>query len=187
MKWLKGFKLFQEDIDTTELEVNDSDTTELKAAKHSTNDFKNWIEDFKKKKPQLDSLFKNKNLDKEALDKEVDRLLGDPNKDERNPFLSSYIQVVNDERRLENLMDDMTNDRKSLEQNKSLLNDASDDQKGTINDTIGTINTRLSDTQKSISVLQNDISKNKKELEDKMREQEKDMLDSVNNIEDTRK
>lgn len=186
MKWLKKYLIFKEDID-----VNDSDNIDVKAAKISFNDVKKHIEEYKSKKSQVDAIF-DKDIDKEQLDKEIESLLGssysEDDSSERNPFLVNYIQVANDQKRLDNLLDDVVTDRESLQSNRSLLSNVDDnDQKESLEGTIKTISDRIQNSQKSIEILRRDISENEKKISDKMDETEKEILNNISNIENTRK
>jgi len=186
MKWLRGFNSFKEDVDVNKISIDDSDAVDVKASKTSMNDLKSQVDEFKAKKSQIDSLFKS-DMEKSKLDDEVAKVIGNSDED-HNPFLANYIQVANDKKRLENLMDSVTSDNKSLQENKSLLSMSdSNDQKTSLQETINIISKRISDSKISIEVLKRSIIENQKKIDDKMVSMEKEILGNINSIEDTRK
>jgi len=187
MKWLKNYLLFKEGVD-----VNDTDNIDVKAAKTSFNDMKQHIDEFKEKKSKVDNIFQKKDIDKTHLDKEIESVLGssysEDGSSERNPFLSNYIRVASDQRRLDNLLNDVVTDRESLESNRSLLaNVSEEEQKSSLENTIGTISKRIQDSETSIGILKKDINDNKQKIEDNMKEAESEILGSITDMENTRK
>jgi len=189
MKWLKNYLLFKEGVD---VDIEASDNVDVKAAKTSFNDMKAHIDEFKSKKSKVDNIFQKKDIDKTQLDKEIESVLGssysEDGSSERNPFLSNYIRVASDQRRLDNLLDDVVTDRESLQSNRSLLaNVEGDEQKSSLENTIGTITKRIQDSQTSIEILKKDINNNKQKIEDNMKDAEKEILGSITDMENTRK
>ena len=187
MKWLKNYSLFREGVD-----IDDGDNIDVKAAKTSFNDVKSHIDEFKNKKSKIDNIFQKKGIDKKQLDREIESILGssysEDGSSERNPFLSNYIRVASDQRRLDNLLNDVVTDRESLQSNKSLLANVDDEeQKASLQNTVDIISKRIQDSQTSIEILKKDINNNKQKIENNMKEAEKEILGSITDMENTRK
>lgn len=183
MKFLKNYLKFNEEND---FDVKETDAVDLKASKETLQTVNKNLKEFKSKKSIIDNLFKN-TKDEKILQTEVDKLIGS-DKDKRNPFIVNYLQVAQDQKRLDNLVIDISDKKINIEQFKTLINTSSDPaQKVKLQQSIDDINKKISDSNISISTLKKDIDSNSKRINDEMLKVGNDIEGKIKNIENTRK
>jgi hypothetical protein len=177
MKYIKEYTNFKEN----ELESYTNDTSSVKKSKEKLNIVKNNIDEYNRVKNKLDLIYKNSEDDDE-ISKKVDELVG-KDKENRNPFIVSYLTVCNHERRLRKLIDSISKDEMAKNKLKEMMNIATDNnQKQKINKSIDEINNRLDKKKSDISKLKLDIQKKKKDIELKMKDIIKNIQHDLNNV-----
>lgn len=183
MKFIKNYLKFNEEVD---FDIKETDAVDLKASKETLQTVDKNLKEFKSKKSTIDSLFKN-TKDEKVLQTEVNKLIGQ-DKEKRNPFIVNYLQVAQDQKRLDNLVTDISDKKINIEQFKTLINSSSDSaQKVKLQQSIDDINKKILDSNLSISILKKDIDSNNKRIRDEMSKVESDIKNKIKNIEDTRK
>lgn len=182
MRYLKKFKLFNEEVD---FDVNITDEPDLKMSKEKLATLKKNISDYKTKKPLLDKAYLTTLTDVD-LQTAVEGIVGKvdalPEKD-RNPFLVEYLHVANLKRKVDKFQKDITKDKISKDDFQEELSLATETStKDAVNKKLTDINTRISTKTTTISSLIKDISDAQKALDTKMSNVEKEMLDYIKNI-----
>lgn len=183
MKFIRSFLSFNE---SGSFDVNLTDTPDIKADKEMLTNIQKNIADFKSKKNQIDQIF-SKKISNDILKNEIDKIIGvDVSK--RNPFIVNYLQVAQDQRRIDDLISKMSEDKISIEETKTLLSSSSDDnQRENLQSTISDVQKRINDANKSILILKKSIIDNKKKIDDDMKKKFSDMQNKISGIKDTRK
>lgn len=182
MKIIKSFKVFKEEA---EFDVNLTDKPDVKASKEGLEILSKHLKEFKTKKVEIDNLFKQK-IDNAELNKRVESIIG-KEVDKRNPFLVSYLQVAQDQKRLDDLINKNISENSSIQLNQSLLSNSSDDvQKKSIQDLINKSQQNIRDNSTSISILKKSIDENSKKIKEDMSKIEEDLKDKIKTLQYTR-
>jgi hypothetical protein len=177
MKYLKEYRTFEE----AEFDISPNDTLNVKKSKEQLSVVRDYINEYNRVKSKLDLIYKNSKTDDE-ISKKVDELVG-KDKEKRNPFLVSYLTVCEDERRLQKLIDSLSEDEMAKSKLKDMINMTTDSkQKQNINISINEINNRSARTKADISKLKLDIQKRRKDIELKMKDVMKGIQDDIKNI-----
>jgi hypothetical protein len=143
MRYLKKFKLFNEEVD---FDVNITDEPDLKMSKEKLATLKKNISDYKTKKPLLDKAYLTALTDID-LQTSVEGIVGKvdalPEKD-RNPFLVEYLHVANLKRKVDKFQKDITKDKISKDDFQEELSLATETStKDAVNKKLTDINTRI--------------------------------------------
>lgn len=175
MKYIKNLKLFLEELDSSDQELNESDPEIEKTLKH--------INDFNSGKSKIDSILSNKERTDIDIESDLKKIIGED--ENSNPFLSQYKIVAKLKRKL-NLNHDSIKDindkiKSKQEDIKSLSLDDKNyfGKKKTLDTAILKLNKQKSDITKNISELTKEIPNKERELKDKMSDQRKIILDKM--------
>lgn len=154
MKYLKKYNSFKENF-----EILDTDEPDLKMAKEKMNDLKNKLSDYKSKKSSLEQLYKSD----EVKDSDLEKIVG---KDDKNPFLISYANILSAERKIRNLKEKENKKSVELSEFKDRLNDSDGESKESLSNKVSDIENQIKDIKNKIS----EIKKNIPEIEEKHKE-----------------
>lgn len=154
MKYLKKYNSFKENF-----EILDTDEPDLKMAKEKMNDLKNKLSDYKSKKSSLEQLYKSD----EVKDSDLEKIVG---KDDKNPFLISYANILSTERKIRNLKEKENKKSVELSEFKDRLNDSDGEAKESLSNKVSDIENQIKDIKNKIS----EINKNIPEIEEKHKE-----------------
>ena len=179
MKYIKSLKLFLEEV-----EIEDTDKPDTRVQKEDLNILLKHISEYDIGVQKIDQIIlKNKNKSSEEITKLLDQVIGKDG--DRNTFLSEYTTCARMKKQIDNLNDQITNDKIRMDDFKSSLPGAGDDTKVNINNKITDINNRISQSTQKINQLGTEIVTKEKELKDKMSEKRKEVEEKIKNISKT--
>lgn len=182
MKYLKKYKLFNEEVDS---DVNITDEPDLKMAKEKFATLKKNLADFKIKKPLIDNAYLMVKTDAE-LQLKMEQILGKTDSQsgtDRNPFLVEYLNVSNLKRKINNLQKEIVKDKLSKDDfTEELKLSTESTTKAAVSSKITDITNRISTKTANIASLKTDVAEAEKNLQTKMTSVEKEMLDYIKKI-----
>ena len=97
MKYIKNLKLFLEELDSSDQELNESDPEIEKTLKH--------INDFNSGKSKIDSILSNKERTDIDIESDLKKIIGEG--ENSNPFLSQYKTVAKLKRKLKTVLNSL--------------------------------------------------------------------------------
>jgi len=177
MKYLKKYDIFLEDG----FDVQPTDLPNIKKSKEQLTKVKGDIDDFNKKKSQIDTIYKTAKDDKE-IDSKISNLLGaDPKT--RNPYIVNYLTAAEKQRELDKIIDNRVNNKSNMDEYKDLMQQAKDDNtKKIAQSKIDELSKKMKDDEKKIKDLKDESYKRKKQIDTTSNNNLKEIEDDVKNI-----
>lgn len=180
MRTLKTYKLFIEEAD---FDINLTDEPDIKMAKDELSITQKQLAEYKSKKPLIDNAYLKIKSDAD-LQLKVDEIIGKADeKTPKNPFLVEYLHVANLKRKVDNLQNNIANDKVKKDDFSSQLQGITDDStKQSVNAKITDITNRITTNTADIASLVKEIAEAQKTLDDKMKDIEKKMMDNIKKL-----
>lgn len=183
MKYVYNYQKFLE-----KFEIKDTDEPEVKMSKEKMNSYEEQFTEYNQKKPQIDVIYKDENLDDKQIEVKLKQIIGEteegPGKD-RNIFLIEYSNLKKLEKEVSQLQDQRTKDKlkiQEFQEELSLLD--KEETKLLTKSNINDLNTKLNQKSQKILELGKSIEQKKKEIEEKMANVRKDIDEFSKKIKD---